>query len=86
LSLLGIVLIVSCCGGKPYLVKIKPERCQGCLKEVKRRAPSFKPLKSYRPVKCLFLVELPPEEAERLKEFKKCVEYLEPDRKLKLIE
>ena len=86
LSLLGVLLIVSCGGGKPYLVKLNPEKCQECLEKAKKRAPSFKPLKSYRSVKCLFLVELPPEEAERLKEFKECVEYLEPDRKLRLIE
>jgi len=86
-ALLGL-LLTSCTGGEKirWLVKLNPNKCQECLEEVQKEVPSFKPLKSYRSVKCLFLVELPPEEAERLKEFKECVEYLEPDRKLRLIE
>jgi len=84
---LAVIFLTASCGGEArYLVKLNPEKCQECLKEVRREVPAFKPLKSYRSVKCLFLVELPPEEAERLKEFKECVNYLEPDRKSKLIE
>jgi hypothetical protein len=86
LALIGALLMASCTERSSYLLKVEPQRCKGCLEDIQKRAPSLKLLKSYRSVECLFLVELPPKEAERLKEFKECVRYIEPDRKLKLIE
>jgi len=86
--LLAVFFLSSCTSGEKarWLVKLKPERCQECLKEVQKKVPSFKPVRSYRYVECLFLVELAPEEARRLKKYKECVDYAEPDRRLKLIE
>lgn len=69
--------------GIKYLMKLKERECKECLERVEE-LPSVKILKEYSSVKCLFLIEAPKEEAERIKELG-CVEYLEADREYRIL-
>ncbi|WP_456342745.1 hypothetical protein [Thermovibrio sp.] len=84
--LTGGLLLTACSPevkGIRYLMKLKEKECKECLKRVEELS-SVKILKEYSSVKCLFLIEAPKEEAGRIKKLG-CVEYLEADRKYRIL-